>query len=59
MPGSPKARVKSRVILTPEHAKRFFKALGDNIKRFETTNGDITTNETPPIPLNFGPTGEA
>ena len=59
MPGSPKARVKSRVILTPEHAKRFFKALGDNIKRFETTNGDITTNETPSIPLNFGPTGEA
>ena len=59
MPGSPKARVKSRVILTPEHAKRFFKALGDNIKRFEITNGDITTNETPPIPLNFGPTGEA
>jgi hypothetical protein len=59
MPGSPKARVKSRVILTPEHANRFFKALGDNIKRFETTNGDITTNEPPSIPLNFGPTGEA
>ena len=59
MPGSPKARVKSRVILTPEHAKRFFKALGDNIKRFENTNGDITTNEPPPIALNFGPTGEA
>jgi hypothetical protein len=59
MPGSPKARVKSRVILTPEHAKRFFKALGDNIKRFETTNGDITTNEPPSIHLNFGPTGEA
>ena len=59
MPGSPKARVKSRVILTPEHAKRFFKALGDNIKRFETINGDITINEPPPIPLNFGPTGEA
>ena len=59
MPGSPKARVKSRVILTPEHAKRFFKALGDNIKRFENINGDITTNEPPTIPLNFGPTGEA
>ena len=59
MPGSPKARVKSRVILTPEHANRFFKALGDNIKRFETTNGDITINEPPTIPLNFGPTGEA
>ena len=39
MPGAPKARVKSRVILTPEHAKRFKKALADNIQRFENTNG--------------------
>jgi len=59
MPGAPKARVKSRVILTPEHAKRFHKALGDNIQRFENTNGNIETNDTPPIPLNFGPAGEA
>ena len=48
MPGSPKAKVKSRVILTPEHAKRFEKA-----------NGIIKANDTPNIPLNFGPTGEA
>jgi hypothetical protein len=47
------------VILTPEHAKRFHKALGENIHRFENTNGTIETNEPPPIPLNFGPTGEA
>ncbi len=59
MPGSPKAKVKSRVILTPEHAKRFKKALEDNIKRFENVNGIIKTNEPPNIPLNFGPTGEA
>ena len=59
MPGAPKARVKSRVILTPEHAKRFQKALGDNINRFENAHGTIETNEHPPIPLNFGPTGEA
>ena len=59
MPGAPKARVKSRVILTPEHAKRFKKALADNIQRFENTNGTIETNEPPPIPLNFGPAGEA
>lgn len=59
MPGSPKARVKSRVILTPEHAKRFKKALADNIQRFENTNGTIETNEPSPIPLNFGPAGEA
>ncbi|MDA9016082.1 DUF3467 domain-containing protein [Flavobacteriaceae bacterium] len=59
MPGAPKARVKSRVILTPEHAKRFQKALAENIQRFENVNGIIETNEPPPIPLNFGPTGEA
>ncbi|MBT7676019.1 MAG: DUF3467 domain-containing protein, partial [Flavobacteriaceae bacterium] len=47
------------VILTPDHIKRFHKALGDNIKRYEAANGSITTNEPPPIPLNFGPTGEA
>ncbi len=59
MPGSPNAKVKSRVILTPEHAKRFEKALEENIQRFEKVNGIIKTNEPPHIPLNFGPTGEA
>ena len=59
MPGAPTARVKSRVILTPEHAKRFQKALAENTQRFENVNGTIETNEPPPIPLNFGPTGEA
>ena len=39
MPGSPKAKVKSRVILTPEHAKRFKIALNDNIQRYEKSNG--------------------
>ena len=59
MPGSPKAKVKSRIILTPEHAKRFQKALSDNIKRFEKSNGEIKTNEIPPVPMNFGTQGEA
>tara|TARA_B100000945_G_C20195496_1_gene508895 strand:+ start:155 stop:472 length:318 start_codon:yes stop_codon:yes gene_type:complete len=59
MPGSIKAKVKSRIILTPEHAKRFKKALEENIKRFENSNGIIETNDPAPIPLNFGPTGEA
>ena len=59
MPGAPKARVKSRIILTPEHAKRFHKALGENIQRFEKAHGEVQTNEPPPIPLNFGPAGEA
>ena len=59
MPGVPKAKVKSRIILTPQHAKRFLKALGENVNRFEKANGEIKDYEQPPIPLNFGPAGEA
>ncbi len=59
MPGTPKSKVKSRIILTPQHAKRFLKALSDNLKRFENAHGEIKDFEQPPLPLNFGPTGEA
>lgn len=59
MPGNPKAKVKSRIVLTPQHAKRFLKALNDNIHRFESSHGDIKDTEQPPLPLNFGPTGQA
>lgn len=59
MPGRPKAKVKSRIILTPQHAKRLMKALGENIHRFEKAHGQITDFEQPSIPMNFGPTGEA
>jgi hypothetical protein len=59
MPGTPKAKVKSRIILTPEHAKRLAKALVENVKRFEKANGTINEPENPPIPMNFGPTGQA
>lgn len=59
MPGVPKAKVKARIILTPQHAKRLTKALLDNVKRFEQANGEIKDYEQPPIPMNFGPTGEA
>jgi hypothetical protein len=41
MPGIPKAKVKSRIILTPEHAKRLLLALDDNLKKFEKMNGPI------------------
>ena len=41
MPGIPKANVKSRIILTPEHAKRLLLALQDNIQKFESVNGSI------------------
>jgi len=59
MPGAPKAKVKSRVILTPQHAKKFLKALQDNVTKFESSHGAIKDYEQPGIPINFGPAGEA
>ncbi|MBK0378126.1 DUF3467 domain-containing protein [Mucilaginibacter segetis] len=57
MPGIPKAKVKSRIILTPEHAKRLLSALQDNIEKFEAVNGRIKIgNETSGFPMNFGGT---
>ena len=41
MPGSPKAKVKSRIILTPQHAKRLYKALAENLNKYESTFGSI------------------
>ena len=54
MPGTPKSKVKSRIIFTPQHAKRFMKALTENIARFESTNGKIQELEEVQLPLNFG-----
>jgi Protein of unknown function (DUF3467) len=60
MPGTPKSKVKSRIILTPQHAKRFMKALTENIVRFETANGKIQDLEEVQLPMNFGgPTAQA
>ncbi len=60
MPGVPKAKVKSRIVLTPEHAKRLYLALGDNITKYEDANGTIKFHDGPAIPMNFGgPTGQA
>lgn len=60
MPGVPKARVKSRIVLTPQHAKRFLRAMNDNVARYEQQHGEIQDVEQPNIPLNFGgPTGQA
>ena len=55
MPGVKKAKVKSRVVLTPQHAKRLMKALSDNVTKFESQHGeikDIDPNSS--IPMNFG-----
>ncbi len=61
MPGVPKAKVKSRIVITPEHARRLLKALADNIQKYEDTFGAIKqTEEAPKFPINFGGTvGEA
>lgn len=59
MPGVPKARVKSRILLTPQHAKRLARALADNIQKYEQGNGKIKDIDTP-FPMNFGgPTAQA
>lgn len=54
MPGTPKSRVKSRIILTPQHAKRLLNALSDNIQKFESVNGAIKDVEEVQIPMQFG-----
>jgi hypothetical protein len=61
MPGVPKAKVKSRIILTPQHAKRLLKALNDNVGRYESLHGEIRDHEPQQgFPLNFGgPQGQA
>ena len=63
VPGAPKAKVKSRVILTPEHAKRLMAALQDNIAKYESVHGPIKKvegNGGPAMPMNFGgPTAQA
>ena len=55
MPNMPKAKVKSRIILTPQHAKRMMRALIDNVKRYEAQHGPIKENKNPGggFPMNF------
>jgi len=54
MPGVPKAKVKSRIVLTPQHAKRLMRALAENVSKFEQVHGAIKDNEGHAIPMNFG-----
>jgi Protein of unknown function (DUF3467) len=54
MPGTPKSKVKSRIIFTPQHAKRFMKALAENVGRYEAANGIIKDLEEVQLPFNFG-----
>lgn len=62
LPNTDKAKVKSRVILTPEHAKRLLKALQENIKNYDATFSSSPSNDggfNPPFPINLTGSGEA
>lgn len=60
LPNVPKAKVKSRVIMTPEHAKRFLRALHDNLQKYEKLHGAVKEKKQEPnLPLNFTPTAQA
>lgn len=64
MPNTPKARVKARIILTPEHAKRLLYAIQENVSKYEMQFGPVRDSEmngeySLPIPINFGSSGEA
>jgi Protein of unknown function (DUF3467) len=54
MPNVPKSKVKARIVMTPQHAKRVMRALIDNVKRFESQYGNIKDQEMPAVPFNFG-----
>ncbi len=59
LPGIPNPTVQSRIVLTPEHAKRLLGALQDNIVRYESQFGQIRLEQKTNIPpISFG-TGEA
>ena len=57
MPGIPKADVKSRIILTPEHAKRLLLALGENMGKFEAVHGQVNLDDRGKGFGPFGPVG--
>ena len=64
VPNVPKAKVKSRVILTPQHAKRLLRALADNVQKYEAQHGAISEGEPNSggggfPPMGFTPTAQA
>ena len=63
LPGLAKPTIRSRIILTPEHAKRLLLSLQDNIAKYESTNGLIalkpTAAEENAMPMGFCNKGEA
>lgn len=48
MPNDPRARVQSRIVMTPTNAKSFLKALERNIQMYESKHGEINLPQRPP-----------
>ena len=60
MPGAPKAKVKSRIVMTPQHAKRLYKALADNLSKYESNFGTIKDAGSEVLPpFTMGPKAQA
>lgn len=59
LPGVQKAKIKSRIILTPEHAKRLLMSLQDNIVRYESNVGKIEIPRPQPVPDSEPKMGQA
>ncbi len=62
VPGMPKAKVKARVVVIPEHAKRLLAIFQSNLQKYEDTFGEIKeVGQQDQYPLSFGgdPIGEA
>lgn len=60
VPNVNRARVQSRVIMSPQHAKRLMMALRENIKMYENAYGLIKDDQVPTPPVQFnGPKGMA
>ena len=55
MPGAPKAKVQSRIIMTPSHAKALLRALDQNIAKYEGEHGEINVPEQHGVPKLDGP----
>ena len=53
LPGVPKAKVHSRIIMAPPHVKSFMMALKDNISKFEKKYGEIKVHQQEGVP-KFG-----
>lgn len=54
VPGVQQAKVKSRIIVSPQHARRLLNALEENIERYEKAHGEIDQRDGPDRPIQFG-----